>query len=765
VEVVEQIADANEATTGYYYDDAGFAYQGNAYHIRITDAGNKETYIALDAFGRRVETLYPSGDYEHKVYNGDGTLAAHAVWDDNDEKQWIEYYYDIYARIEDVNYPDGGYIHYAYDGFGRKTQVADYRNSADNIGGSGTIIYEYDSLDRITRITDQDDWITEYDYMSDGQKSQVKVLHPTDGTAKYHVVNLYDKALRLQYVSEPLLGLTQPWVAGYTYDDNGNRSTAEYYLDGTMGQDDNKVIMSYTYDGCECTGDNRLTAFATSVNTGATLTFSFEASDSGDIDGLKRLKSAEETITKVGGTTVTHALTCSYDERSQLTYARMTNVGALSWIEDYYAYNKDGNIYSHTRNTSGGNGTPASYSYTNNGDSDLLSGASGGETFSLDWDLNARMLSGVNNSLAYNWDGKLSSASCGNADISLKYHPDGHRLWRQSTVNQTAATRKYIVDTAGALSLILLEIDTSENDPNDQIAKTYVYAGTEVVAQHDGYYGSDIYFYLHDHLGSVRQIVDYSGSVVNHYTYDAWGNPCAAETAETITNPFRFAGYYWDGEISQYSCGARQYEPATYRFSARDPVCGLYDVPLTFHRYLYCANDPVGKTDPSGRFYFNPGDSMNDIMDKAESFVPSVVKDTLWLYNARNMDITTAIRSGDLWQMVEGLNEVQQNVSTLVQKWQLFRRASNAERCVVEARRDFVSELGKCGTEDFIISATGEIISTISEIITSAPGAGTGVGAATSAVGVLRTTACGIEAENNFGKRLRGCSGRQRSPD
>jgi len=117
-----------------------------------------------------------------------------AVWNSSDQKQWIEYWYDAYARVEDVNYPDGGNIHYAYDGFGRRVQVTDNRNAADNIGGTGTISYEYDALDRVLKVTDQDGWIVEYGYMSDGQKSQVKVIEPSNDQVMYYVANLYDKA-------------------------------------------------------------------------------------------------------------------------------------------------------------------------------------------------------------------------------------------------------------------------------------------------------------------------------------------------------------------------------------------------------------------------------------------------------------------------------------------------------------------------------------------------------------------------------------------
>ncbi len=517
--------------------------------------------------------LYPSGDYEHNVYNGDGTLSAKAVWDDNDDKQWIDYYYDSYGRIEDVNYPDSGNIHYDYDGFGRKTLVTDNRNATDNIGGDGTISYEYDALGRVTKITDHDDWVTEYDYMSDGQKSQIKVLHPDDATVKYHVAYLYDKALRLEYVSEPLLGLSTPWIAGFGYDDNGNRDSLTYYRDGTLGG--NTTAMSYAYNG-----DNRLTAFST---TGG-VTFSLSNTT---VDGLGRLIEADETLTKPDSSTISHSHDYAYDMRSQLTDASVTNIGGSTWTADYN-YRKDGNIDDETVA-----GSSADFDY----DGDLMTDKGND---SLNWDLNGQMTSGITASMEWNWDGKMQSASAGGTSIDLKYDPSGNRIYK-SVDNGTVTNRKYIVDVIGRLPVILLEIDPSENDPNDAIVKTYLYATAQILAQHDGFYEDNIYFYLHDRLGSIRQMIDTSANVKDKYTYEPFGSPFTTETTETITNPWTFTGQYYDSEIEQYYLRARQYDPTVYRFASRDPYKGAFEKPGELHKYLYCVNDPINNWDLTGR--------------------------------------------------------------------------------------------------------------------------------------------------------------------
>ena len=140
-----------------------------------------------------------------------------------------------------------------------------------------------------------------------------------------------------------------------------------------------------------------------------------------------------------------------------------------------------------------------------------------------------------------------------------------------------------------------------DNSNEGVIMKTYIYANSQIIAQHTGDQEADRYFYLHDRLGSVRQLIDTSGNVKNRYTYDPFGELYPdPDFEETVDNPFKFTGQYFDSEIDQYYLRARQYDPHIARFTARDPVLGYFDVPLTLHKYLYCENDPVNLFDPDG---------------------------------------------------------------------------------------------------------------------------------------------------------------------
>jgi RHS repeat-associated protein len=146
-----------------------------------------------------------------------------------------------------------------------------------------------------------------------------------------------------------------------------------------------------------------------------------------------------------------------------------------------------------------------------------------------------------------------------------------------------------------------------ELDPmsNFAIKKTYIYGNSQILAQHDGSYSAPRYFYLHDRLGSVRQIIDTGGHVVCRYTYNPFGELFATETEDnsTLLNPFKYTGQYFDTETGLYYFRARIYDPYLNRFTTYDPIFGKFEEPLTLHKYLYCGNEPINRIDTTGLWW------------------------------------------------------------------------------------------------------------------------------------------------------------------
>jgi RHS repeat-associated protein len=113
----------------------------------------------------------------------------------------------------------------------------------------------------------------------------------------------------------------------------------------------------------------------------------------------------------------------------------------------------------------------------------------------------------------------------------------------------------------------------------------------------DGQGGWTRYWYFHDGLGSVRQVLNDNGVIKAAYDYQAFGepyNPVESFPSGT-TNRYTYTGREHDSESLSYYYRARQYYSVLGRFGARDTLGrGLFNL------YLYVRSMPTMRRDPSG---------------------------------------------------------------------------------------------------------------------------------------------------------------------
>jgi RHS repeat-associated protein len=185
-----------------------------------------------------------------------------------------------------------------------------------------------------------------------------------------------------------------------------------------------------------------------------------------------------------------------------------------------------------------------------------------------------------------------------------------------------AGNRKYIVDIVACpesnrgreLPTILLEINPSGGSK----MKTYVYANSQILAQHNGNYNAPRFFYLHDRLGSVRLVINGNCVAQSSYTYNSFGEVIeSGHESQAPSDDFMFTRQFYDSETGQYYLRARMYDPPLMRFISRDPVDGKFEEPLTLHKYLYCGNDPINRIDPWGlwNYSYNTWETLRIIKD------------------------------------------------------------------------------------------------------------------------------------------------------
>lgn len=101
-------------------------------------------------------------------------------------------------------------------------------------------------------------------------------------------------------------------------------------------------------------------------------------------------------------------------------------------------------------------------------------------------------------------------------------------------------------------------------------------------------------YYIFDHLGSVREMTDSSGTIQARYDYDPYGR--ATSITSTVPSDFQYAGYYEHASSGLNLTLFRAYDPNTARWLSRDPEGEGSDATL----YSYSFNDPVNLTDPLG---------------------------------------------------------------------------------------------------------------------------------------------------------------------
>ncbi len=101
------------------------------------------------------------------------------------------------------------------------------------------------------------------------------------------------------------------------------------------------------------------------------------------------------------------------------------------------------------------------------------------------------------------------------------------------------------------------------------------------------------YHYVSDEQGSITHVLSEDAEILNHYSYDAFGN--IIEKTEKVENRFCYNGEMLDPVTQQYYLRARFYNPVIGRFTQEDTYYGD-----GLNLYQYCQANPIGYVDPSG---------------------------------------------------------------------------------------------------------------------------------------------------------------------
>ncbi|SCW32657.1 RHS repeat-associated core domain-containing protein [Eubacterium ruminantium] len=586
--------DAKGRVTRYEYDESGrviktvmpdgsetsVEYDKHGYVIKTVDMDKSVTTYSYDDLGRAVAVQKSGIRNENEVkekaeykYDKLGRVAeiiyTKSGYSDrenpNNYTSRVDYTYDKFGCITEKTYDNGQKVSYGYDKFGRINEVSVNTKKL-------TTKYEYDAMDRLVRVISHDGKATVYTYDENGNRSTAKYANGIT------ITYTYDECNRLKI--EKVTDKNQKLISEYRYTTEKGERTKVSEKDS----DGKEIETVYKYDEC-----SRLLSESISVKK------------SGEEDVTDIQYTYDSVGSRISKTVNGLKTEYSYNELNQLIGEKIVGENAS---DDQSQNSSDNSKTSNTNNDSSSDvdsSYDTVYRYDKNGN--LIETVSKDKKCTYTYDLFNRM----------------TGYTDGVVNYTYTYDAEGVRRTKTCYSGDHSTTVMYITDTLTEFSQTL-----AETDENGQIGTCYT-SGFELIGKTDFIYevsgGSkdkienesvtndstvelsnepkheDSYYILDGH-SDVRMVLGSSAEVKASYRYSAYGE--ILEGTADLEDGYYYTGEYMDSETGLYYLRARYMNPATATFTSMDSYAGnIYD-PASLHRYLYANANPVKYTDPSG---------------------------------------------------------------------------------------------------------------------------------------------------------------------
>ena len=305
-------------------------------------------------------------------------------------------------------------------------------------------------------------------------------------------------------------------------------------------------------------------------------------------------------------------LTYSYDGLNRFTGAEQKQKNGNIWsalpgdyVEKGLTYDRNGNLLTLQR-TAGGNVVDnLSYSYTGN----LLTGLSESVLTVPSNDIYAPG-SAASGSYSYDANGNLQNDSRKSLNFSYNVLNLVSEVRTGSTVK---ATYTWLADGTK------LGVCNGSGSEGFEYAGSLIYRksgsglqlsealfGDGVIRLNDN--GTqEVNYFLTDHLGSVRAIVDATGAVKERNDYYPFGARHVRSDYAQSTNRWKYNGkeLQTTGDLGYLDYGARMYDAGLGRWFTADPK---QESNLSRSPYHFSGNNPLLNVDPNGEDYWSTND-------------------------------------------------------------------------------------------------------------------------------------------------------------
>jgi RHS repeat-associated protein len=628
------------SATHYEYDDRGqlrkeidpdghfytFTHDPTGKLISQVDELGHTTHYDYDALGRLITQTDPLGNTAKITYDAGGNVTSAT---DGLGRKTL-FVVDAKNRLLSTTDPAGNKTSYTYDADGQRTKVTDALGQ--------TTQFQYDALGELISRTDPLNHTATMTFDPAGNLTST-----TDRDGRVHNY-VYDADNRL--IREDWIGAGGAVINSITtsYDAAGNVLTASdansayqytYDLDGRLTSVDNAgtlnvphVVLSYGYDvnnNPTSTTDNlgvQVQSTFNDVNLRTSTTWSGGGIAPARVDyqyDAHRQTTEIDRFSDLAGTTSAGKTVQQFDSAGRLT--QITHENAVDAVLAQYGYTYDAASQLITQTD---HGQTDQYSYDPAGQITSANySTQADETFTYDASGN-RTSGGV----VVGADNRIAS----DGTFSYSYDNEGNLI--QKTNIATHDYTKYTYDYRNRLT----EVDnfTAANVMTSQVKYTYdvfdrriavteggtttytVYDRQNVWADYDSAgnattrylygpgtdnllarqrTGEGVVWYLTDRQGSVRDLANSAGTIVDHIDYTAFGE-IAAETSAAEGDRFKFTGREYDSNTGLYDYRSRYYLPQLGVYLSEDTLgfCGGDD-----NLRSYVANNPTNSTDPSGK--------------------------------------------------------------------------------------------------------------------------------------------------------------------